>query len=174
MKEGWKQKIVSELIEYWIVVAYLACFFGVFTWYRRFILAEQHISYFHYGTAVLEALVLAKVILIGDALHLAERLEDKPLIVPTVYKAVGFTLWVALFTVLEHMVGGLLRHQGLAGTVEELLNTSKYEVLGKSLVTFCAFIPFFAFRELEQVLGTGRLYSLFFRARALTTSTLSR
>ena len=41
---GWKQKFVSELIEYWIVVVYLACFFSVFTWQRRFILAEYQIS----------------------------------------------------------------------------------------------------------------------------------
>src|SRR5262252_2894868 len=34
-KAGWKQKFVSELIDYWIVVVYLACFFGVFTWHRN-------------------------------------------------------------------------------------------------------------------------------------------
>ena len=25
-KAGWKQKLVSEMIEYWLVVLYLACF----------------------------------------------------------------------------------------------------------------------------------------------------
>jgi len=46
---------------------------------------------------VLEALVLAKVILIGDVLRLGRRFEDKPLIVPTLYKTVVF-----------HPVGGAI------------------------------------------------------------------
>src|SRR5215470_7101227 len=101
-RAGWKQKIISEVIEYWILVAYLSCFFGLFTWYRRLILAEYQISYMHYGVSVLAALVLAKVILIGDALRFGQRLEDEPLIVLTLYKAALFTLWVGVFNVLEH------------------------------------------------------------------------
>ena len=48
-KAGWKQKVVAEFIEYWVVVAYLFWFFAVFTWYRRVALAEYHISYGHYS-----------------------------------------------------------------------------------------------------------------------------
>ena len=79
----WKQKLVTELIDSWIVVVYLASFFGLFTWYRRFILAEYHISSVHYGVSLMEALVLAKGILIGDVLRLGRGLDDKPLMVPT-------------------------------------------------------------------------------------------
>jgi len=120
---GWKQKFVSELIEYWIVVVYLACFFSVFTWQRRFILAEYQISYGHYWVSVLEALVLAKVILIGDMVRLGRRFDEKPLMAPTLYKAVVFSLWVGVFSVLEHTIEGLFRGHGLAGGVAELRHT---------------------------------------------------
>src|SRR5215831_9265095 len=106
---GWKQKFVAELIDYWIVVVYLACFFGVFTWQRRFILTEYQISYEHYWVSALEALVLAKVILIGDMVRLGRRFDEKPLLVPTLYKAVVFSLWVVVFSVLEHTIEGLFR-----------------------------------------------------------------
>jgi len=171
---GWKQKFVSELIDYWIVVVYLACFFGVFTWQRRFILAEYQISYRHYWVSVLEALVLAKVILIGDMVRLGRRFDEKPLMVPTLYKAVVFSLWVGVFSVLEHTIGGLLRGQGLAGGVEELRSTGKYELLARCLITFVAFIPFFAFKELGRVLGEDKIRALFFRGRAARTSELVR
>ena len=167
----WKQTVVSEVIEYWIVVVYLASFLGAFTWYRRFVLAAHEITYLHYGTSVLEALVLAKLILIGDALHLAHRLDDKPLIVPTLYKAVVFSLWVGLFTVLEHTVVGLLHERGVAAGVQELMSTGKFELLARCLVTFCAFIPFFAFKELQRVLGVDKLLTLFFRRRGLHAPT---
>jgi len=145
----------------------------VFTWYRRLILAEYQITYVRYGLSVLEALVLAKVILIGDVLRLGRRFEDKPLIVPTLYKTVVFTLWVALFTVLEHTVEGLLRGHGWAAGIGEIVSKGKYVLLGRCLVTFFTFIPFFAFRELERVFGRGQIITPFFRARAATTSDLS-
>jgi hypothetical protein len=172
-KTGWKHKIISELVEYWIIVAYLVCFFGVFTWYRRLVLAEYQITYVRYGASLLEALVLAKVILIGDVLRLGRRFEDKPLIVPTLYKTVVFTLWVGVFSVLEHTIEGLLRGHGWAAGVGELISKGKYTLLGRCLITFFTFIPFFAFRELERVKGRDQIITPFFRGRAATTSELS-
>ena len=171
---GWKQKFVSELIEYWIVVVYLACLFGVFTWQRRFILDEYRISYGHYWVSVLEALILAKVILIGDIMRLGRRFDEKPLMVPTLYKAVVFSLWVGVFSVLEHTIGGLLRGHGLAGGVEELRSIGKYELLARCLISCVAFITFCAFKELGQVLGEDKIRTLFFRGRAARTSGLVR
>jgi hypothetical protein len=161
-----KQRIVQELIKYWVNVLYLSVFFGAFAWYRRFILAEYQIGYYHYGAAIIEALILAKVILLGDALGLSEGLERKPLIYATLYKAIVFTGFVGLFAVLEHILDGLLHGEGVAGGLATLWSKGIYELLARCLVTFLAFIPFFAFRELEAVLGEGKLHNLFFRKRA--------
>jgi len=161
-KVGWKQKIISEMIEYWLNVVYLVFFFSLFTWYRRLILAQYQISYMSYGVSIIEALVLAKVILIGNVLRLDRGLEDKPLIVPTLYKSAVFSLFVGLFSVLEQMTVSWLRGKGLAEGFEELMNKGKYELLARCLVVFCAFIPFFAFKELGRVMGKGKLQKLFF------------
>jgi hypothetical protein len=76
--------------------------------------------------------------------------------------------------VLEHTIGGLLRGHGLGGGVEELRSTGKYELLARCLITFVAFIPFFAFKELGRVLGEDKIRTLFFRGRAARTSGLVR
>jgi hypothetical protein len=164
-KPGLKQRISHELLEYWINFVYLAIFFAVFTWYRRLILAEYHIAYLHYWIAVFEALIMAKVILVGDALRLGRRFEDKPLIFPALYKAFVFSLFVGLFAVLEHAIGGLLHGKGLAGGFREFMNEGKDELLARCLLTFFAFIPFFAFKELGRVMGDGKLGALFFFRR---------
>lgn len=52
------------------------------------------------------------------------------------------------------------------------MGRGKYELLTDSLVTFFAFIPFFAVKELERVLGEGKLGELFFWRRAATESGL--
>ena len=162
---GWKQKIAHEMAEYWINFVYLAVFFGMFTWYRRLILAEYQIIYLHYGVALAEAAILAKVIMLGDILRLGRGLEDKPLIFPTLYKTAIFGVWVGAFSVIEHMISGFLHGKGLAGGFDELVSKGRYELLAGCLVTFFALIPFFAFKELERVLGEGRIRGLLFRKR---------
>ncbi len=166
-KADWKSKAIHEMAEYYIVFMYLAIFFGIFTWYRRLILAEYQIAYLNYGVSVIKALVLAKVILVGRALHLGRRwLKDPPLIVPTVYKAIVFTIFVGIFGVAESTISGLLHGKGIAGALDEFMSAGKLELLARSMITFVAFIPFFAFEELGLVLGEGKLGKLFFRRRS--------
>ncbi len=159
-----KQKLIHELVEYWINVAYLSLFFGIFMAYRRLILAEYQITYGDYGIALIKALVLAKVVMIGDFLRLGRRGgENKPLIFPTLYNSVIFTMWVGLFSVVESVLRGLLHGKGLAGGFDELMSNGIYELLARCLIIFFAFIPFFAFRELSRVLGRGKIHELFIR-----------
>ena len=80
-KGNWKEQIFHEMVEYWINVCYLTLVFAAFTQYRRFLLAAHDITYTNYWVAVIEALILAKVIMIGDVVRLGRGLEQKPLIV---------------------------------------------------------------------------------------------
>ena len=103
------------MVEYWINVCYLTLVFAAFTQYRRFLLAAHDITYTNYWVAVIEALILAKVIMIGDVLRLGRGLEQKPLIYPTLYKTVVFTLFVGVFTLVEHAIKGLWTGKGFMG-----------------------------------------------------------
>ena len=164
-KGNLKKRIYHEIVEYWINVLYLTLMFAAFTWYRRFILAAHDITYTNYWVAVIEALVLAKVVMVGDALRLGRGLEHKPLIYSTLLKTVVFSIFVGIFTVMEHMAKGLWKGEGITGGLVNFLGKGYYELLAGCLVTFVAFIPFFAFRELGRVLGEGKIWGLFFRRR---------
>jgi hypothetical protein len=157
-----KDKIVLEMIAYWINVAYLTIFFAVFTSYRRIILAGYNINYDNWGISLIKALVLSKVIMVGSMLRFGRSLESKPLIIPTLYKTFAFTLWVIAFTAVESAVRGFLGKKGLEGAFDYLLSEGTNEFFAKCLVVFCAFIPFFAFKELGRVLGKGKIWDLFF------------
>ncbi|EEF61196.1 hypothetical protein [Pedosphaera parvula] len=160
---GRKQKVVNEMTEYCFTFLYLAFFLGAIAWYRRLILMEYHISYLHYGFAIVEALILAKVILVGNALHLGRELENKRLIYSTIYKAVVFTIFVAVFGVIEHAIEGWLHGNGLVGGLKEFMDTGRDELLARCLITFFAFIPFFGFQEIGRVMGAGKIGELFFK-----------
>ncbi len=165
-KTGWMQKLLHEMKEYWLVVIYLGTFFSTFSMYRRLILAQYEISYEQYGESLIKALVLGKVFLVAETLKLGRQFDDKPLVVPTLYKGVLFTFVVALYTIVEALVSGLIRTRGLMEAIDEVMSIFTYEWCAGAIVVFFAFIPFFAMRELSRVLGKGKLRALFFRRRS--------
>jgi hypothetical protein len=162
---GWKAKVSHELIEYAFNVVYLALVFASFTMYRRLSLAAYDIQYTNYWVAVVEALILGKVIMIGAILRLGRGLEDKPLIYSTLYKTVVFTVFVVVFKAIEHGLKGLWEGQGFTGGLAAISEKSLEIMLADALVVLVAFIPFFAVKELTRVLGTKRIWDLFFRRR---------
>jgi hypothetical protein len=103
-KGSLKEKLFHEVVDYWVNFCYLVLVFAAFTWYRRIILAAHDITYTNYWVPLIEALILAKVISIRSVVRLGRGLEQKPLIYPTLYKTVVFTLFVAVFTLVEHMI----------------------------------------------------------------------
>ena len=164
-KKGLKQTILHELIRYWLIVLYMAIFFGAFASYRRLLLAHYGISYEDYGIAVIRALVLAKVVLVAETLRLGSGYEENPLIVPTLYKTFLFTVCVAAFDAAEDLVRGFMGGLGSIGALDDVVSRFNYEWLSRALVVFFAFLPLFAVGELRRVLGKG-VTDIFFRRRS--------
>jgi hypothetical protein len=162
-KRNWKKIIFEDFVEYWINVAYLVLVFAAFTQYRRLVLAAHDITYTNYWVAVIEALILAKVVMIGAVFRLGIGLEQKSLIYPTLYKTVVFTVFVGLFTVAEYAIKGLWHGKGVAAGIDDFFGKGPHELLANSLVVFVAFFPFFAVKELERVFGAEKIRALFFR-----------
>jgi hypothetical protein len=101
--------------------------------------------------------------MVGGIFHFGRGLDNKPLILPTLYKTFAFTLWVVFFAVVESAIRGFLHGKGMEGVLDHLLNEGIHEFFAKCLVVFSAFIPFFATKELGRVLGKGKMWELFFR-----------
>jgi hypothetical protein len=160
-----KQKALRETQKLVGYTIYLALVFGIFNNYRRLVLSEYEITYLNYGYSLIEALILAKVVLIGEALKLGERSRslNGPLIIPTLYKSLMFGVLVAIFTVLEKLVTGAIHHKDLAQIALDVVSKGRYEILARILMMFVAFVPFFAFLELQDALGADYLHLFFTR-----------
>ena len=167
-----KRKHIREVVvhETWELIgisAFLAAFFVSLTIYRRLLLREYNIAYYEYGFALVESLVLGKVILLGEALHLGERFHEGSLILSTLWKTAVFGVLVVIFSVLEHFIGALVHGKSLASLLPEFMGSHVYEILARLLVTLVAFVPLFAFREVGRVMGPGKLYKLFFNRSSI-------
>jgi len=159
---GLKERALEELKVFWVIALYLWLFLGCFAIYRHLILAETGVTYAHYGVALVEALVIAKVVLIGRVFGFTRRFEDAPLALPVLYKSAIFALLVMLFGVLEHLVEGWIRDKGVIGGLRQIAAVGTDEIGARMLTLTVAFVPFFAFWELGRVLGMRKLARLFF------------
>lgn len=157
-----KQRAIEEFKTYLIIAFYLWLFLGSFTIYRRLVIAETGSAYLHYGIAVVESLVIAKVILVGRLFGFSRRFEDKPLIYPVIYKSVLFGVLVVLFGAVERLVEGLMHKEGMLGGIRRIAELGSDEFAARTLILIVAFVPFFAFGEVGRVLGMSRLAAMFF------------
>jgi hypothetical protein len=165
-----KEKLIHEVKEYFIHFAYLAIFLGIFPTYSRLLMAEHDISYGDYGISIIKALILAKVVMLGDMLKLGRWLKDRPLMYHTLFKTVVFTAWVLLFHLFELTGSSLLHGRGITGGVSEFIGQLPYELPAHLLIIFFAFLPFFAMKELGAIMGKGKLHQLFFSGKSTGTA----
>jgi hypothetical protein len=131
------------------------------------ILAEHHVDFAMHGFALINALALAKVILIAQELHLADQFRDAPLIYPTLLKSLVFTILLAGFKISEQAVVGMYRGKPSHERLSDLAGGSWPGILSLTGLLFIVLIPFFGFTELRRVFGDDRLVGAFFRPRSL-------
>jgi len=157
-----KKKVAHEFEEMAMISLYLAFFFCSIATYSMLLLNKFEISYFTYGAALINALVIAKVILIGEYAHLGKKQEAKPLAYSAINKAFLFGLLVFAFHILEEAIKHLVHGKSL---VEAWHEVRIDDLLSRNVIVFCTFIPLFAFREMRRVLGEEQFRSLLFRGR---------
>jgi hypothetical protein len=155
---GFKQKAAREFKEYLWISAYLAFFFCALTTYTMLLLRKYDVDdYLNYSLAIINALVIGKVILIAQMAHLGRGSEARPLYQTVLYKSFIFGVVVFAFHIVEEFVKRVI-HGRPFGTVWQ--ETRWEDLVARTIIVFCAFIPLFGFMELRRVLGEERLYLL--------------
>ena len=166
-RQGLKQRVFLEFKEGLIITLYLWAVFGLLVLHKSIILAEHHIDFAYHGLAIINALALAKVMLVARKLELPARMKDAPLIYPTLLKSAFFTLVLACFKILEDAAIGLYRHQSFRQSNSELGGGTWQGILTLALLVFVMLIPFVGYGELRRVMGEGKLEKLFFHRLSL-------
>jgi len=90
-KRSLKQIAVEEAKNFVGIFLYLFVVFGLFVLHEWLVLSQNQIDYRFYGFALINALILAKIILVAESLNFAERFRGQPLIYPIAYKSLAFT-----------------------------------------------------------------------------------
>ena len=152
---------MHELKEMLVLSLYLAFFFCALTTYKMLLLNQYWVEeYWNFGFALINALVITKVIMIGQYAKLGKRHEGKAIVVTAIWKSFLFGLLVFAFHVLEEVIKRMIH----GASVEKASREIRFEELGaRAVVVFCTFIPLFIFLEMRRVMGEDQFRSLIFK-----------
>jgi hypothetical protein len=170
VKPTLRQLTVRELKAFAILTAYLYVTLGAVILMKAAVLHAEGISFTPMGIAAVKAAVLAKFMLIGRSM-IGNRYKAKPLIWPTLHKALAFLVLLIVLTILEEVGVGLLHHQSVAASLADLAGNRLYETLVGILIMLLVLIPYCAIEVLDEALGEGRLTRMFFLDRKNVPST---
>jgi len=160
-----KDKAVSGLKRFGVIFLYLWGLLAISALHKSLILSENGIPY-RQGFAVVNALVLAKIMFVTEELKIGERYEREPLIYAMLFKAAVYSVVLATCEVLEGLVVGYVRGKDLAGSLADVGGGTPFGIVTTTLLLFVALLPFFGFRELCAVVGEPELHRLLFVKRA--------
>ena len=124
------QRAIHELKEFAILTVYLYITLGAVIMMKTAVLHAQGIEFSPWGIAIVKAAVLAKFMLVGNAMKIGER-HTGPLIWPTLHKAFAVLLLLVILTLIEESVVGLFHHHwSIAASLGDLVGSRLEETLG--------------------------------------------
>lgn len=155
-----------EARKFLLIFLYLWLLFGLFALHKSILLPDEGIVYGQ-GFAILNAFVLAKVMLVADNFHVGENLDSRPLVYPVLFKSAVFAFILICFDLIEEVVVSLLRGTTASRGIWTVGGGTIEGILAIGIIMFVVLIPFFAFREMRKVVGDREMRDLLFVRRTM-------
>lgn len=153
-----KQRFLREMKDYFAVSAYLAVLFCAIAAYTMLLARHyEDTTSLNFTFALINALVIGKVILIGQMFHLGRRAETLPLYQSALLKSLLFGILIFLFHLVEEFIKRVIHHEPAGAALERL---DLEQLAARSIIILIALVPLFVFREFSRVLGESRLRTL--------------
>jgi hypothetical protein len=165
---------MHEATRFGLMFVYLWLVFGLFVLFERIIRGQMGLGYQSQGFALINALVLAKVMLVAEDLHLGHGMRRQPLACAALGEAALFAIVFIIFHILESLAAGLLHGSTLAAGVPAFGGGGLAGLVTVATIMFVVLIPYFAFRDIGRVLGQGELRRLLFSSPVIADRAVAR
>jgi len=158
-KVSWKKRALDELKSLSITVAYIWVLLSAFSLYRMMILSEYHIHFtVKLGFALINAVVVAKFMWLGELFHAGRKATGKPLVYSAIWNAGVFAvILIVCHEAEEYAIRWWhARSTGIAEANPDTIN----QIVALLILIFVVLIPFFLARGLVELLGTAEMRRL--------------
>jgi hypothetical protein len=159
-----KGRLAEEAKRFLLLFLYLWALLLLFVLNEDIALRKQDVNITMQGFALLNSLVLAKVMLLSEDLDLGRWLPRRPLIYPILNEALLLTALFIIFHVVEHVIIGLFKHEALAASIPHIGGGGLLGLVLVAAVLFISLLPFFAFKHIGREIGEARLREMLFGA----------
>lgn len=164
-KASLRQRISNELKDFAISAAYLCVCFTAVAYFKFAILEAQGIPFAPLGFAAAKALICAKFMSLGQMVKLGSHYKNQALIWPVLHKSFAYLLLLLVLDAAEEVIIGLLHARPLMASLAEVSGGTYHQLIARSVMALLILLPFFALRELGDVVGGRTLVRLFFEPR---------
>jgi hypothetical protein len=161
-KPSLKAKAFHEFVRFAIMFAYLWAMFLLFQLHQYAVLAQHKIPFAQYGVGLVNALLLAKVMLVADDLRLGEWRGQRPLIYPVLLRSVLFAVVFIAFDIVEKMLIGIFRGKTVVESMEMFGGGGVLGGIIVAVIIAFALAPYFAFVEVSRLMEPGEFVRIFF------------
>ena len=157
-----KERAFTEFRRFVAIFLYLWVVFGLLSIHKSLVLSQRHLDYKEHTFAIINAFIFAKVLLVGEQVHLGRRFENKPLIYPILHKSLVFSVVLICFHVIESVAVGVWHGSTMADSIPPMLGWNPKGLLAVGFSCFVLLLPFFGFREIARVMGREEMRTLLF------------
>ncbi|MCX5478493.1 hypothetical protein OSH08_05730 [Kaistia geumhonensis] len=154
-----RQRLIGSFRLFFILFIYLWILLGLFVLNQNFERLREGETLALQGFALMNALVLGKVMMLAEHLDFARWLRTRPAIFSILFEALFCTVLFIAFHFVEHWVIGLFRG---AAAVDEGPTATVAGVAIIAVVLFVSLIPFFAFKNVTRIIGWPRMRHILF------------
>jgi hypothetical protein len=159
-KPGVSERLREEMRRYLIVSAYLFVCFAAILLYKSAILREAGQHFLPFGLAAGKALILGKIILIGEAAGLGTRIGVRNLLQRIALRSILFLALLVVLTLVEEIIVGLVHGHSVGQVLAEFAGASLPEHLASVFVVLLVLVPLVTVTETSRALGPGGLRRL--------------
>ena len=152
-----KERAIEELHAFTLVTGYLFVCFAVLMFYESTLPGATEAGVSSLGAAAIKAAILAKFLLLGQALGVGESVRFARLGPAIFGKSVQLWLLVIVLSVVEELLVGRYHGKSFGATLADYESRSIAHMLAKSLVVLLILLPLIATREFSRTLGPGVL-----------------
>lgn len=155
-----KEKALEEMKKYAALTLYLWVLFVLLGLYRRMLMKEWGIDAWQQGYALVNALVFAKVLLLGGILHLGTSLRKYSFAVVVIGRTLMFAALLMAFHVVEEAARALIKGEPVADSILRLGGGSWWGVWAYAALLFAMLLPLGVLGEISFALGKGVLWKI--------------
>lgn len=163
-KDSIKERALRELRSFVILFLYLWVLLGLFVLHEVVVAREHSFAVAPMGFALVNALVLAKVMLLLESVDVGRFLHDRRGIMVILFEAAVCTLLFLVCHVLERLIIDALKGSAIPPADLGVGGGGLTGALIVSLMMFVCLLPFFGFKTVARSIGMDRMRQILFES----------